>query len=284
MDREKRHVVVPIDFSEQSMLALDQAYIMARMINAEINLLHIIVETSPFWGIFTQKEQDDVIEKFKKKLDDFAEVVSKKSGLKVNTIVEQGKLIEKIIEVTDRLRARYLIVGTLIKDNFKEKIIGTNASKLVREANCPIITIKGSKNTGTCKKIVLPLDLTKETKEKVGHTITFAKYFKATVHAVTVATSKDSHLVARLQSQLEQVQKFIEKQGIECETKFIKAGASNEGVAGQLLSYAYEINADLMIIMTQQEDVITEQFVGSFAKAIINNSDIPVLSIAPRKK
>ncbi|PLW99542.1 MAG: hypothetical protein C0594_16915 [Marinilabiliales bacterium] len=278
----RRHILIPIDFSEQSLLALEQSYSMARMTNSEITLLHIILENNPFWGIFNAEEKEEAVEKFHKKLQDFAEVVSKKSGIRVNTIVEKGKLIDKIIEVSERMNTRFLIVGTIVKDNFKEKIIGTNASKLVREAKCPLITIKGNKTTGDTKKIVLPLDLSKETNQKVTQAVQLARYFKSTIYVVSVATTKDSHLVARMTSQMEQVRKHINKQGLDCETDFIKVGASNASVAKQLQDYAYGIDADLMIIMTQQEDAISEHFVGSTAKEIINNSEIPVMSIAPK--
>ncbi|MBI4649568.1 MAG: universal stress protein [Bacteroidia bacterium] len=282
MDTKKNNILIPIDFSEQSLLALEESYSISRMVNAEITLLHVIIESSPFWSIFTAKEKEDVGEKYKKKLDEFAEVISKKTGIKVNTIVEKGKLIDKIIEITDRLNTRFLIVGTIIRDNLKERLIGSNSIRLVREAKCPVITIKGKRTSRDCRKVVLPLDLTKETKQKVGHAVNVAKYFRSTVYAISVSTSKDSHLVARLENQLDQVKKIIEKQGIDCVTKFIKAGASSDSLAKQILNQAYEIDGDLMVIMTQQENKITENFIGSTAKEIIHTSEIPVVSITPK--
>ncbi|MBU0763479.1 MAG: universal stress protein, partial [Bacteroidetes bacterium] len=246
MEKTKKNILVPVDFSDQSLLALEQSYSMARMINAEIYLLHIIVETSPFWGIFSAKEKEDVVEKFKKKLDDFAEIISKKSGIKVNTIVEKGKLLDKILEICDRLEVRYLIVGTVIKDNFREKIIGSNAIRIIRDAKFPVLTIKGKRTTRECRNIVLPLDMTKETRQKVGHAVALARYFKSTVHAISVGTSKDYHLLARLEGQVEQVCKLIEKDGIKCIAKFIRPGASNDSIGKQLLDYSYKIDADLI--------------------------------------
>ena len=45
-----------------------------------------------------------------------------------------------------------------------------------------------------------------------------------------------------------------------------------------------ETGADLVMIMTQQELNFTEYFIGSTAQEIIDNSDLPVLSLTPVKK
>ena len=38
-----------------------------------------------------------------------------------------------------------------------------------------------------------------------------------------------------------------------------------------------------MILMTQQEQNVTEYFIGSKAQSILNKSTIPVLTIVPQK-
>jgi nucleotide-binding universal stress UspA family protein len=41
------------------------------------------------------------------------------------------------------------------------------------------------------------------------------------------------------------------------------------------------VNADLIVIMTDQEEDITGRLMGTFAQQIINHSKIPVMSIQP---
>lgn len=281
MDKSSvRNILVPVDFSEQSLLALEQSYSMSRMANAEITLLHIIVDTNPFWGIFTPDEKEDAAEKFKKKLDDFADLVSKKTGIIVNTIVEKGKLIDKIIEITHRLNSKYLIVGTIVRDNLKEKIIGSNATRLVKESSCPVITIKGKRTTGTCQKIILPIDLSVETDKKVEQAITLARYFKSTIYAVTVSPSKDDSLIQRFEDQLVRIQDRVLANNVKCFTNLIKPGKNSDDISKQILSYAYSINADLIVIMAKEEDESPENYLGPIANRVINQSEIPVMSIS----
>ena len=49
----------------------------------------------------------------------------------------------------------------------KQRVVGSNSLRIIRECKCPVITIKGKHHREGCQNIVLPLDLTKETREKV---------------------------------------------------------------------------------------------------------------------
>jgi nucleotide-binding universal stress UspA family protein len=50
------------------------------------------------------------------------------------------------------------------------------------------------------------------------------------------------------------------------------------------LDYTKSVEADLLIIMTQEEDSLTLNFLGSNASYLINNSNIPVMSVRPSIK
>ncbi len=282
MKTSENKILIPVDFGEQSLIAIDQSYNIARMVNAEIYLLHVITENNALWSLFSGKEQSDIEEKLKIKLANFANHIEEKSGIKVIPLVEKGKLIETIIKTAERLKVKFLIVGTTGSSDIKQKIIGSNALRLIREATFPVITIKGKHHRKGCKNIVLPLDLTKETREKVNYAIHFAKYFHSLVHAVTVNTTSDSYIMNRLKLQLEQVSSYIKNNGVECTQTFINSESGNDKICAALLDFSHRVEADLIIIMTQQETEVIKYFVGSLAKEIIHNSDIPVMSIVPK--
>ena len=58
--------------------------------------------------------------------------------------------------------------------------------KVVRSSKCPVITIKGKYHKNGCDNIILPLDLEKETKEKVSYAIRVHRYWNSTVRIVSV--------------------------------------------------------------------------------------------------
>ncbi|PKP19384.1 MAG: hypothetical protein CVU05_11475 [Bacteroidetes bacterium HGW-Bacteroidetes-21] len=282
MELRSNNILIPVDFGDQSMIAIDQSYNIARMANAELNLLHVI-DNTPMWGLFSGKEQSDMVSRIETKLRELASDIQTKSGLKVNTMIEKGKLVDVIIEKSEQLKSEFIFVGTKSTQDFVDRIVGSNALRMIREAKCPVITIKGQAHREGCKNIVLPLDLTKETREKVAYAVHFAKYFGSTIHATTMSSSTDSYMVNRLRLQLTQVADFIKKEGVECKTQFLFTESGNAEMAKSLLEFSHKIEADLLIIMTQQETDVIKYFIGSLAKQIIHNSDVPVMSIVPKK-
>ncbi|MBI4931489.1 MAG: universal stress protein [Bacteroidetes bacterium] len=281
----KNEILVPIDFSEQSLIALGQSYNLAREYKAEILLLYVM-EDGGFLKIATSKQLNSMKKDVQKRLDKLAEETAKKSKVHVDTMIAKGKTYEKIIEVADMTDALMIIMGCNSKKKLQKLFIGSNALRVVREATCPVITIKGKAHREGCKNIVLPLDLTKETRDKVRQAIEFANLgtFKAAIRVVSVLQSTDEFIVNKLTRQLEQVKSFIQKQGVECSAEIIKTVKGEDSLAQCIIDYAHKVEGDLLIIMTQQETNFTRMFIGSTAQEVVNNSDIPVLSIIPQMR
>lgn len=285
MIQHSNKILVPVDFSEQSLIALEQSYNLAKEYNAEITLLYVIEEHGIFSKLFSNEQHEDIRKNIQQRLDTLAADVEKKRHLTVSTLIAQGVVYEKIAEVGELINATMIIMGTNGADDFKKRFIGSNALRVTRESRIPVITIKGKQHRNGCKNIVLPLDLTKETREKVTNAIELSKLFHgAAVRVVSVLLTNDEFLVNRLTRQLAQVKTFLEKEGIECSAEIIKGTKGKETLAECIIEYAKQVDGDLIMIMTQQEVDFTELFIGSSAQEIINHSPIPVYSIRPVKR
>lgn len=279
-------ILVPVDFSEQSLIALEQAAHLAKVFDAEITIIKIIEEGSAFFKLFSDKEVGEVKDKLEGKLKEIAAETEKNESVKVDTMMANGKVYDKIVEVAEMLNVAFIVMGTSGGEGggLRKKFIGSNALRVVRESSIPVITIKGKHHRRGCQNIILPLDLTKETKEKVSKSIEFAKRFGSTVRVVSVLLTNDEFIVNRLTRQLDQARKYIEKEGVECTAEIIKSSSGKESLSDVILDYAGKAKGDIIMIMTQQEEDFIEYFIGSSAQEIINHSDIPVMSIIPSKK
>lgn len=262
---EKENVfVIPTDFTEQTYIALEQSYNLARFNNATILLL-------------TVAKADD--KETKKKLDEMAAKARKESGLPVRAEIRQGNIYTQVVKCAEENEAQMIVLGLESKIAL-DKIVGPSAFKLVRESPCPVLTIRGKKHRKGCENIVLPLDLTKETREKVAKAIEVAKYFDAAIRIVSVLDSKREIHENKLMAYSNQVKQYIKKQGVRCSIKTLRG----KDVANMVINYASTIDADLIMIMSKLELDFKEMIVGSTAQHIINTSPIPVLSIRPMKR
>ena len=284
MAATKNLILVPVDFSEQSLIALSQSYNLARLTRAEVTLIHVIDDgelTSLSFFLTAKKENKKALEKsVNEKLAKVADDASKKSsGVKINTMVAYGKIYEEINKAAKKLKCNFVVMGTNGSTGIK-RFIGSNALRVIRDAPCPVITIKGKKHRYGCKLILLPLDLTKETRQKVNKAVDLANHFGAAIRIVSVITTDDEFILNKLRRQMSQVKNFIDERDIVCTTEMI----NGDDVPESIMTYATKINADLIMIMTQDREINwTERFIGSAAQEVINGTDIPVLTIHPGK-
>ncbi|MGB0592982.1 MAG: universal stress protein [Flavobacteriales bacterium] len=279
-------ILVPIGFTNQSLVALRQAVIVAKHTNSELFLLSVVEMPTALQKIFSDYEEKQ--KQFKDKLRENLVELSNKycEGVSnVKCLVSSGKIYEEITDVAESVGASLIVMGTdgTPKD-IKKKFIGSNANKVVRSAPCPVITIKGKSISDSCDLIALPLDLNKETREKVTNAIQFARLFNSEIRAFSVSyTNDDETTKNKLNRTLSQVSEFITSKGVKCSTELIEI-SSSASFSGSIVKYTEDIYADLIMIMTKGEENLDLNFLGSNARKLINKSDIPVMSIRPAAK
>ena len=283
MSDSKPVILVPTAFSEQSLLAVTQAATYSKNINAKMVILDVVEDSSFMGGIFGDKDKrQDLKKQLKTKLEELAETFRAQS-IEVETLVGVGTPWEKIVEIAELLSAEFIVMGTdSSRKGIMKRFIGSNAMRVVTSAPCPVITIKGDDHKSEMNHIILPLDLQKETKQKIGRAIEVAKRRGATIHLISVLQSMDEFLVNALKRNFHQAQGLVTKAGVKLESQLIQA-TSEDSISDLILDYSANVNADLIVIMTQEEVNFTEYFLGSSAQQLVHRSRVPVMSIRPKK-
>lgn len=139
MSSEVRQIVIPIDFGEQSLIALGQSYNLARLTKSNITLVHVVDDDflKPFQDKGSAKEnyENQLMTDVKKRLADLAAKVHAETGIKVDTLIRTGKIYDEIVETAKDLNASLIIMGTMGVVGLKKRIIGSNASRVVQSRN-----------------------------------------------------------------------------------------------------------------------------------------------------
>lgn len=288
--QSKNVILVPTDFSPKSLLALDQAVVLASKAKSEIMLLYVIHSDNKTFGfiseLFTPEENESIRQRVEKqiweKLDKLIE--SKKySGLVIKAMISKGKAYDKINEVAESLNAQQIVIGSNSSDmDQKIGFLGSNTSRLVRSAKVPVVIVSTAISK-EIKTIILPLDLSKQTQQKVAKAIQFARIHNAKIKVVSALTTKDPAVISKLTFQMNNVDKFVSEHYGNCTAEFVYGESKTDTNAGMIMKYAQENNGDLIMIMTQQETKLMNLFIGTTAIDIVFNSSIPVYSITPKE-
>jgi nucleotide-binding universal stress UspA family protein len=91
--------------------------------------------------------------------------------------------------------------------------------------------------------------------------------------------NNEEHENDKLQIVLDQVQHAVEQANL----RFSRQTVKGTNLAYEAMRFGPEVNADLIVIMTEQESALTGVFLGPRAKQIVNHSRIPVMSIKPKE-
>ena len=277
-------ILIPIDFSNQSMYALNQACSLAQTKNSKVYILSVIEEQNKISSLFLDDQTDILQNKVKSKLNQICEEIQSKYKIDIEVMVSKGKVYNQIIDVSKMISTDLIVMGTTgsPKEGFK-RFIGSNAERVVRLAQCPVITIKGQNLRNGCQNIILPLDLEKETREKITYAIEYARYWDATIRLVSILLDDNQHNKNVLIKNINQAERFIKDAGVSCSAELV-SGDKKVTLGDFVFNYANENNADLIMIMTKKEELSLSQNISVTARYIINNSEIPVMSIRPKKQ
>lgn len=277
-------ILVPVGFSEQSLAALKQACLIAKIKKSEVIILSVIEDQSKISGLLIDNPFEEIRNKVKDKLDEISEMHSSKFSVKVDSMVASGKIYEQIVEVSSMINANLIVMGTNgSPKGVIKKFIGSNAERVVRLSNVPVITIKENTITENFDNIILPLDLGKETKEKVTFAIEYARYWNSTIRIVSVFLKDNTNEKNILIKNLNQVSNFISNAGVKCTSELIE-GEKKQSLGDFVINYEKKFDSDLIIIMTKKEELALSNNLSVTARYLIHNSKIPVMSIKPKPR
>lgn len=263
--KENQSILIPVDFSKQSLVAVKQSYNLAKFTNSKIILMHVSTKSDT--------EQKDELEKL-------AEQTRRESGMKVETINLKGDVYELTDRKAEELHASLIVIGLDTQVRFRSFLGSNTASKFIKNAPCPVITIRSLENKTTCKNIVLPFDSTPESREKVPIVVQLARYYNADIRIVCVFSPNDHKYEDEILPYLQQIKKFIKEKGVNCTNKSIPSNNMVEAI----VDYANKNDCDLIVQMNKKDLSIGELFVGNVSQKLVDLSNIPVLSINPMKR
>ncbi len=272
-----KKILIPIDFSETSMLALEHAVFMAERYEAEIVFLHVF-ESFSYQMEISQMLIDSVKvgDLVKGKLDELAKETHRKSGVSISTEVVTGSVAANIVEVADELKVDIIVMGTHGSSGFEEFLIGSNAYKVVSKSPKPVLTIQDGATKVGYKNIVVPLDVSKASRQKMQYLVPFAKKYTSRFHLLVIDTDNDG---SKMDVVAKQVEGYLKSEDVPYTLR--KVSGSNR--AKLVIDYATEINAELISIMTEQDPDISGLVLGPYAQQVVNHSKIPVLSFTPEE-
>jgi nucleotide-binding universal stress UspA family protein len=263
---EKRTILVTWDFTEVSEQALQHAIRIAKIVDNEIALIHIVKNG---------KESAEAT----KKLEEVAAETDIRHSVRPSVIVKEGNIFTTISEVAAEIDANMVIMGTHGIRGM-QKLTGSWALKVIAGSLVPFVVVQSAPNESPFNKIVVPINFKLENKEQIPWVIYLAKYYRSEI-LFFKDNVQDEHLRIRVNRNLMFAKKILNQHNINYQ---ILENQSKEKFADATISFAKEQKADLIVVMTTKNIGLRDYVMSANEQYIIANSaKIPVMCINPRE-
>ncbi|MCB9251480.1 MAG: universal stress protein [Flavobacteriales bacterium] len=259
MDYTFKKILLAYDHSGASKVALEKALYTCKAFNTGLTIVNI-------------KNAKSTDEDFRSEV----ETILKNSGVAYEYVERSGNVSKEISILEREIGADLIFMGSHGVQGFQPYWIGSNAYRVVSASSCPVITIQEDSASADFSNILLPLDNSIETRQKVPYCVIFAKAFKATVHILSVSKDSSEETTMKITAYANQTANYLNERGIPNTFDIIQG----QSVPQTCIDYAKEKKAGLIMMMTETESA--SWFMGTYAQQLINHSPIPILSIHSR--
>jgi nucleotide-binding universal stress UspA family protein len=270
-----KKILIPTDFSKNAEHALKVAAQIARKNGGEIILLHML--ELPHQGsdaVGTGKDIPEIMF-FKnaaiKRLEELMEE-DYLEGLKVSDIIQFEMAFDGILKISQLNNVDLIVMGSHGASGYKEMFIGSNAEKVVRNSEVPVLIIKKEEGNFSVDNFVFASDFSDEVKKPFKKAVEFANKFDATLHLVTVNTPNNFKSTSAAEDIMNNFVKDFEIK------KVVTHIYNDTTVEKGILNFANSIDADLIGMSTHGRKGLSHFFNGSISEDLVNHATRPVVT------
>jgi nucleotide-binding universal stress UspA family protein len=276
-------ILIPVDFSKTSLNAIKYAAFMAKYTKGELVLVHV-QSTSDLLEVImpaVKLKNISVITDFLyERLEKIAADIRKRYGIMVSSFISTGHVTSEIINMAEETKSTLMVMGTHGKDSDNGFFLGSNAYRVLTKSDIPVMTVQTAADKLGFQNILVPIDTSDHSRQKVDSAIFMADKFASKLHILGIlhtGNKGEQNYKYKMEVIMGQIKKMADKKKISCTTDIQFA----DNRATTTLEYAKKVKADLILSMTDQNAEFSSVVLGNYIHQLTNESKIPVLCIPP---
>ena len=301
---EIRHIFCPVDFSDISRRALDQAVAIAKWFEARLTVMyvhHVPIPTLATAPLVAPLPTEAVAlslterESWQRQLQ--ACLPSAAAGIPIDCLVAEGDVAAEILAVADA--ADLLVIGTHGRSGFERLVLGSIAERLLRRVGCPLLIVpRATPDTtatvpGLFHHIVAAVDFSQASAHAAAFATSLAEEADAhltLLHALDLPPQVEAWMVESEagQSRLEQwrqgaLARLRDLVPADARTYcHVEERVETDAASRVILDVAAERRAGLIVIGAHGGGRLDRMFVGSTAERVVRHASCPVLIVRSR--
>ena len=265
MERSKKTILIPWDFSEKAEFAFAHAFKIAKQLGNPITIINVV-------------KNDPEIQPSQEKMIAAAEAMKQKYGIKPEVLVKKGNIFRTIGQSASDYDAELVIMGTHGIRGM-QRLTGSWALKVIVRAKVPFLVVQDYPKSERFEKVVFPVDYKRESAEKIRWSTYLSGNYNSKFFVIHPKVS-DRGLRKKMHANLHLTKKYLDNNQLKYD---ILQASGKMDFGKETIEYAQQINADLILVITTRNILFLDYVLGASEQQIIaNTAKIPVMCVNPR--
>ncbi|MCC7237235.1 MAG: universal stress protein [Bryobacterales bacterium] len=284
-------ILLPVDFSDRSVIAAHYAHALAVPFNSEVIMVHVVrpldyaMGGAELTGAVGAEWYASRLDDWKKQLDQFQ--VHEFEGLQVRRIVLEGNPSEEIVALSQQEKCDLIVMPTHGYGPFRRFLIGSVTARVLHDAECPVFTgthlaVTPASERLMIRRLLCAVDFGPQSEAMLLWASKFAQGYGASLHLVHALPALSSGEARYLD---EEIQVNIARQARAQSAKLLahlqleaEVILEHGDPARVVHDAAKRVGADLVVIGRHVSAGILGRL-RTHAYAIVRESPVPVVSI-----
>jgi nucleotide-binding universal stress UspA family protein len=296
--------VCPVDFSEVSSHALDQAAVLAQRTGARLTVLHVFLSVMPTTGLSALDAQTSQIiepQDLQELRDRVASAcrAATEAGVALDIVIVGGAPVPVILEQAASRSADLIVMGTHGTSGVQHLLLGSVTEKVLRKASCPVLTVPPRAHAGPVASfghVLCAVDFSDGSRLAVQAAAAIVEGTPATVTLLHVLESPwheppvpgmEGVPPSQVQALLE-YRRYLESSAADGLKALAASSLPGRDIATsvrfgksyvELLDAAREGGADLIVLGVRGRSAVDIGFFGSTTNHVVRGATCPVLTV-----
>lgn len=274
-----KKILVPTDFSPCAANALDFAVQSAKILKAELTLLHAFDVTGYIYpdtvGADVEYRQS-MLDEVNDKLLALKNKIEKEAAMTIFTSVYEGNVTEGIRQTIEDLGSDFIVMGTSGASGMKEKLIGSETATVIGKSKVPVLVIPADYKWKKPEEILLATNYFEDEPSTLDFLFEMAYLFNANLNAIVFTSNEDKAIVIveHTKNAFDYEKTLRERYKVE---KFSVKELLGEEFENTLEEYIDQNKIDMLAMATHKKTFLDRLFHPSMTKRMSFHTKIPLL-------
>lgn len=280
-------ILIPVDFSECSIKAVNFAAQLSHFVPTQLDLLNVQEGTGSLYTDYVglNKEYNQyLIADARKKLEKLQAKLGLADHVVTTTHLVTGEVQETIIAEAAKLGSNLIIMGTSGASGIKELLIGSQTASVIGHSKVPVLAIPEHYEWKKPEKILLATNNFEKEASVLDTIFQLAMQLHAKVETAVFSDEDYDDAATLLQASygISSYEKFLKEEYKQ--SALATAHLTGKSLEEALNDYISRNNIDILVMITYQRNLLKRIFNPSQTRRMSYHTQIPLLAIPSRRE